>query len=79
MDHSDHVMLLRDGVTPSSTWADLGSGTGSFTLALADLLGPQGVIDSIDKDAGALAALPSHLLGRIYSALCVVSEEQPPI
>jgi len=35
-------------------WADLGSGTGAFTLALADLLGPGGRILSVDRDAVAL-------------------------
>jgi len=34
--------------------ADLGSGTGAFTLALADLLGPGGRIFSVDRDAAAL-------------------------
>ena len=57
MDHTDHVSLLRGGVpAPGGVWADLGSGTGAFTLALADLLGPTGVIYSVDRDAGALAA-----------------------
>ena len=55
MDHDDHVRLIRGGVEGAgSTWADLGSGTGAFTLALADLLGPSGVIHSVDRDAGAL-------------------------
>jgi SAM-dependent methyltransferase len=35
-------------------WADLGSGSGAFTLALADLLGPGGRIVSVDRDAAAL-------------------------
>jgi SAM-dependent methyltransferase len=35
-------------------WADLGSGGGAFTLALADLLGPGGVIYSIDRNRRAL-------------------------
>jgi len=35
-------------------WADLGSGTGAFTLALADLIGPGGQIYSVDRDASAL-------------------------
>ncbi len=35
-------------------WADLGSGTGAFTLALADLLGAGGRIISVDRDAAAL-------------------------
>jgi ubiquinone/menaquinone biosynthesis C-methylase UbiE len=35
-------------------WADLGSGTGAFTLALADLISAEGYIYSVDKDARAL-------------------------
>ena len=55
MDHADHVALLREGVVGGGpTWADLGSGEGAFTLALADLLGPDGSIHSIDRDARAL-------------------------
>jgi SAM-dependent methyltransferase len=53
MDHADHVSLLRGGVVPGE-WADLGSGRGAFTLALADLLGPGARIHSIDRDAEAL-------------------------
>lgn len=52
MDHSDHVNLLRDGIPDKGgVWADLGSGAGAFTLALADLLGPTATIYSVDKDA----------------------------
>jgi ubiquinone/menaquinone biosynthesis C-methylase UbiE len=55
VDHADHVRLLRDGVAGAGpVWADLGSGGGAFTLALADLLGPAGVIHSVDRDEGAL-------------------------
>jgi ubiquinone/menaquinone biosynthesis C-methylase UbiE len=55
MNHEDHVRLLRGGVAePGGIWADLGSGSGAFTLALADLLGPAGEIYSVDKDQGAL-------------------------
>src|SRR5262245_14223699 len=55
MRHEDHVQLLRGGVPgPGGTWADLGSGTGAFTLALADLLGPSGTIYSVDQDRRAL-------------------------
>ncbi len=59
MNHSDHVHLIRDGIPTLSsepgppTWADLGSGHGAFTLALADLL-PRAEIYSIDRDATAL-------------------------
>jgi SAM-dependent methyltransferase len=55
MIHADHVRLLRGGIAASGgVWADLGSGSGAFTLALADLLLPTGEIYSVDKDAGAL-------------------------
>lgn len=55
MDHADHVALLRDGVHgPGGTWADFGSGTGAFTLALAELVGPRGLIYSVDRDRQAL-------------------------
>lgn len=55
MDHRDHVALIRGAVDAGGTWADVGSGTGAFTLALADLLAPSGTIWSVDRDADALA------------------------
>ncbi|MGD2158721.1 MAG: methyltransferase domain-containing protein [Anaerolineales bacterium] len=55
MDHQDHVDLLREGVqNRGGKWADFGSGRGAFTLALAELLNPQGEIYSVDKNASAL-------------------------
>jgi SAM-dependent methyltransferase len=54
VDHADHVELLRGAVEPGGAWADIGAGTGAFTLALADLLGPGGRIVAVDRDAGAL-------------------------
>jgi ubiquinone/menaquinone biosynthesis C-methylase UbiE len=55
MDHRDHVNLLRSGIPRTGgAWADLGSGSGAFTLALRELVGPQSEIYSIDRDAGAL-------------------------
>ncbi len=53
MDHRDHVRLIREGIVPG-TWADLGSGAGAFTLALAELLGSSGSILSVDRDDEAL-------------------------
>jgi SAM-dependent methyltransferase len=68
VDHRDHVELLRGGVEPAgldgADWADLGSGSGAFTLALADLLGPGGRIVSIDRDAGALREQAQAIPGR---------------
>ncbi len=55
MNHSDHVNLIQDGIPqPGGVWADMGSGTGAFTLALAELIGLNGHIHSVDKDRPAL-------------------------
>jgi len=55
VDHHDHVHLLEAGIpSPGGVWADFGSGWGAFTLALADLIGPEGEIYSVDQDAGSL-------------------------
>jgi SAM-dependent methyltransferase len=54
MDHADHVALLRPAVEPAGSWADIGAGSGAFTLALADLLGPGGRIVAVDRDARVL-------------------------
>jgi SAM-dependent methyltransferase len=54
VDHADHVGLLRGAVDPGGTWADIGAGSGAFTLALAELLGPGSRIVAVDRDAGAL-------------------------
>ena len=49
------MRLLRDGVPATGgVWADLGSGDGAFTLALADLLGPGAQIYSVDREAHSL-------------------------
>ena len=58
MDHKDHVSLLRPADLPQGgIWADLGAGTGSFTLALSELVGISAEIYAIDRDRGALAKL----------------------
>lgn len=55
MDHADHVRLLRPGVADCrGKWADFGSGSGAFTLALAELLDREAVLHSIDRDGAAL-------------------------
>ena len=65
MDHRDHVGLIRAGVVGAGpSWADLGSGGGAFTLALADLLGPTGRIVSIDRDAAVLRGQADELRRR---------------
>ena len=54
-------MLAGSGVGElgPTTWADLGCGAGTFTLALADLLVPGSVIHAMDRDGSALRQIPS--------------------
>ena len=59
MDHSDHVACCGPRYqlrSPAAVWADIGAGSGAFTLALADLLGPGAQIIAIDRDPRALDA-----------------------
>ena len=66
MNHADHVALIRDGIASrGGRWADLGAGEGAFTLALADLLGPEAHIVAVDKDRAALRALEGRVETRV--------------
>jgi ubiquinone/menaquinone biosynthesis C-methylase UbiE len=67
VEHADHVALIREGVVPG-VWADLGSGAGAFTLALADLLGPGARIVSVDRDGGALRRQRQAMTARFPAA-----------
>ena len=72
MDHHDHVRLIREGVDGAgSIWADLGSGEGAFTLALADVLGRAGTIHTVDRDRRALDIQLRALRGR-FPAITIV-------
>src|SRR5215212_7287675 len=63
MQQSEMVALIRGGVpAPGGTWADLGAGTGNFSWALAELLGTQGLIYAIDRDAKAIRALHQRIV-----------------
>src|SRR5215210_6827512 len=58
MERSEMVALIRGGVPgPGGIWADLGAGTGNFSWVLAELIGPQGTIYAIDRDAKAIRQL----------------------
>lgn len=61
MTHAEAIQFLGNTITPGPfAWADLGAGSGVFTLALADLLGPQGEILAIDRSSEVLQiAAPS--------------------
>ena len=54
-------MLAGSGVEAlgRTTWADLGCGDGTFTVALAALLTAGSTIHAIDRDGSALRSLPS--------------------
>lgn len=69
MDHPDHVALIRAGVEGSGKrWLELGAGTGSFTLAVLDLLGDEADVTAIDRDAKALRRLEDHASRRFPAA-----------
>src|SRR5512133_388199 len=58
MKHNEHVDLLRPAHLPSGgTWADFGAGSGAFTLALREFIGPDAEIYAVDKDRSRLAEL----------------------
>lgn len=58
MTHDEAVALLTGVVTTrGETWADLGAGTGTFSRALASLLGEEGVVYAVDRDPAALREL----------------------
>jgi ubiquinone/menaquinone biosynthesis C-methylase UbiE len=66
LNHADHVALIEGGVGErGGRWADLGAGEGAFTLALADLAGPDAQIIAVDKDARALRALSGRFETRV--------------
>jgi ubiquinone/menaquinone biosynthesis C-methylase UbiE len=62
MEQSEMVALIRGGVPgPGGTWADLGAGTGNFSWALAELVGPHGTIYAVDRDGKAMRQLHERI------------------
>ncbi len=58
MIHQDHVHLLQPAhLNPGGIWADLGAGSGAFTLALRELIGPDAMIYAVDIDRARLSEL----------------------
>jgi SAM-dependent methyltransferase len=66
MRHADATAMF-DGARldkpAPSTWADLGCGHGTFTLALAEWLAPGSAIHGIDRDARAVKKVPPAASG----------------
>ena len=58
MDIEDARRLVAAAIAPQGgTWADLGAGRGTFTLALARLLGADGRVIAVERDTGSVRAL----------------------
>lgn len=49
MEVSEAADLIRAAVTVGGAWADLGAGSGTFTRALASLLGATGTVYAVDR------------------------------
>jgi trans-aconitate methyltransferase len=50
--------LIRHAITGhEGAWADLGAGSGTFTRALVEILGPAARVHAVDRDPAALAGL----------------------
>ncbi len=69
MTPEDHIALIAGGVADADggrprVWADLGSGTGAFTIALATILRGEGKILSVDRDARSLREQEAVLRAR---------------
>jgi ubiquinone/menaquinone biosynthesis C-methylase UbiE len=65
MNHKDHVKLIRAGVPGTGgIWADFGSGRGAFSLALAELLGSESQLISVDKKQAALEKAKRSVISR---------------
>lgn len=61
MEHKLAVKFIREGIDKSlKRWADLGAGTGTFTLALAEVLGGSHKIVAVDSDAIAMQSIPER-------------------
>lgn len=59
MTRAEAIELIRSGVSErqAATWADFGAGGGTFTEAIAELLGEDGRVIAIDRDRNALRQL----------------------
>jgi tRNA A58 N-methylase Trm61 len=68
MDSRDAAQLIAPAIKDGQRWADLGAGTGTFTAALARLVGPSGTVHAVEQDATATRALEA--LARKREAEC---------
>ena len=67
----DAIEMLADSGVEAlgpTTWADLGCGNGTFTLALADVLATGSTIHAMDRDGSALRKIPSA-----HNGVCITT------
>lgn len=70
MNHTDHVNLLRPANLDenlAASFADLGAGSGAFTLALRELIGASASIYAVDKDKSSLRELENSYASHFQS------------
>ncbi|MDX2005343.1 MAG: class I SAM-dependent methyltransferase [Meiothermus sp.] len=75
MTATQRLELIQPGVC-GETWADFGAGSGAFTTALLEALGPAGRVYAVDRD---LRGLRSHPQVTPLRADFTVSLELPPL
>src|SRR5215217_9311695 len=78
VNHTDHVQLIEIGLEQNSggVWADFGAGSGAFTLALRDIVGPDAAITAIDRDAASLETLRATMERRFPGTrLCLLQAD----
>ncbi|MEP6764714.1 MAG: class I SAM-dependent methyltransferase [Gemmatimonadaceae bacterium] len=67
MTEASAIALIRDGIPhKGGAWADLGAGSGTFTMALARLLGRAGTVHAVERDANALLQLEQNAKASRY-------------
>ena len=75
MNPRDAERLIADAIPRTGgTWADLGAGDGTFTRALAELVGPKGRIYAVDRDAEAIAALEQWARKSVANVIPVTAD-----
>ena len=79
MNTSEATELIAAAIPgPGGTWADLGAGTGTFTRALARLLGSSGRIYAVEQDPRLLQALRGPLPDSTATVIPVVGDLTGP-
>jgi ubiquinone/menaquinone biosynthesis C-methylase UbiE len=79
MNATDAVRLIDGAIPrPGGTWADLGAGDGTFTRALAEVLGPKAKVYAVDQDPRAMAAVERWAAKTAANVIPVVADFTRP-